>query len=115
MLKNKIKILLRENLSPKFEYQIRDIGGPVYYKRKTGDKIWSFTDSEDFSKNASDENTIEFIEKKPKKGPYVRQVEVPQEMDDKLEYIKIYYTNLSPNETEVSIEDNNIIIKPSLD
>jgi hypothetical protein len=36
-------------------------------------------------------------------------------MDDKLEYIKIYYTNLSPNETEVSIEDNNIIIKPSLD
>tara|TARA_R110000822_G_scaffold240801_2_gene370207 strand:- start:55 stop:279 length:225 start_codon:yes stop_codon:yes gene_type:complete len=59
-LKDKIKILLRENLKNigNFEYQIRDIDGPVYYKRKKGEKLWSFTNCEDFLKNANDRNMI---------------------------------------------------------
>lgn len=66
VLRNKIKILLRENLNKisKFEYQIRDIGGPVYYKRKNGDNVWSFTDCEDYSKNANDKNIVKWQEKK---------------------------------------------------
>lgn len=61
----KIKTLLRENLKKinKFEYQIRDIGGPVYYKRKAGDKLWSFTDCEDYSKNTNDKNIVKWEEK----------------------------------------------------
>ena len=40
VLKDKIKILLREHLKniSNFEYQIRDIDGPVYYRRKKGEK-----------------------------------------------------------------------------
>jgi hypothetical protein len=41
------------------EYQVRDIGGSdVYYKRKKGEKLWSFTDAEDFDKNSNKVNTI---------------------------------------------------------
>lgn len=65
-MKNKIRTLLRENLNKisKFEYQIRDIDGPVYYKRKKGSEVWSFTDCEDYSKNANDENIVKWEEKK---------------------------------------------------
>tara|TARA_R110000803_G_scaffold118487_2_gene186895 strand:- start:494 stop:688 length:195 start_codon:yes stop_codon:yes gene_type:complete len=54
------KRILRENLknNTNFEYQIRDIDGSVYYKRKKGDKLWSFTNCADFLRNANYSNTI---------------------------------------------------------
>lgn len=112
-MKNKIRTLLRENLNKisKFEYQIRDIDGPVYYKRKKGSDVWSFINEDEFLKNSDTKNTIKFVDKIPKKDPYVRQIDVPQEMDDRLDYLKIYYTNISPNDFDVSIKDKTIIIK----
>jgi hypothetical protein len=112
-MRNRIKKLLRENLSDadNFEYQVRDVGGPVYYKRKKGDDVWSFINEDEFLKNSDTKNTIKFVDKIPKKDPYVRQIDVPQEMDDRLDYLKIYYTNISPNDFDVSIKDKTIIIK----
>ncbi len=94
------------------KYQVRNIGGDVYYKKCKGDKKWMFTDEIDFFKNSNSKNTVEFVEKKPKKQPYVRQLEVPQKKGDKLEYLKVYYTNVSPNDFDVSIKDGSIIINP---
>ncbi len=61
-MKNKIRILIREKLKSisNFEYQVRDIDGLVYYKRKKGEKLWSFTDCEDFSKNSNIRNIIKW-------------------------------------------------------
>ena len=94
------------------KYQVRNIGGDVYYKKCKGDKKWMFTDEIDFVKNSNSKNTVEFVEKKPKKQPYVRQLEVPRKKGDKLEYLKVYYTNVSPNDFDVSIKDGSIIINP---
>lgn len=94
------------------KYQVRNIGGDVYYKKCKGDKKWMFTDEIDFVKNSNSKNTVKFVEKKPKKQPYVRQLEVPQKKGDKLEYLKVYYTNVSPNDFDVSIKDGSIIINP---
>jgi len=95
------------------KYQVRNIGGDVYYKKCKGDKQWMFTDEIDFVKNSNSKNTVEFVEKKPKKQPYVRQVDVPQKKGDRLEYLKVYYTNLSPNDFNVSIKGDSIVIDPS--
>jgi len=95
------------------KYQVRNIGGDVYYKKCKGDKKWVFTDEIDFVKNANSKNTVEFVEKKPKKQPYVRQVDVPQKKGDRLDYLKVYYTNLSPNDFHVSIKGDSIVIDPS--
>lgn len=95
------------------KYQVRNIGGDVYYKKCKGDKKWVFTDEIDFVKNSNSKNTVEFVEKKPKKQPYVRQVDVPQKKGDRLDYLKVYYTNLSPNDFNVSIKGDSIVIDPS--
>jgi len=108
-MKNLIRHILLEEAS-KIEYQVRDIGGPTYYKRHKGEK-WSFTDEVDFFKNSNRNNLVKWVEKKPKKGPFVRQVDVPQEDIDTLEYLKIYYQNLSPNDYSVKIQGEEIIIK----
>lgn len=108
-MKKLIRHILLEEVS-KVEYQVRDIGGPTYYKRHKGEK-WSFTDEVDFFKNSNKNNLVKWVEKKPKKGPFVRQVEVPQEDTDNLEYLKIYYQNLSPNDFEVEIDGDIIKIK----
>lgn len=48
-----------ETKNDSHEYQIRDIGGSiVYYKRKKGNKIWSFTDEKDFNGNSTKSNII---------------------------------------------------------
>jgi hypothetical protein len=53
--KNKLKTLsgisLNESKEEKvsWEYQLRDIGGPNFYKRKKGDDNWMFTSAEDFA------------------------------------------------------------------
>lgn len=106
-MKNLIRHILLED-SKKIEYQIRDIGGPVYYKRMKGDD-WSFIDDSEFYKNSNRNNLVKWVEKKPKKGPKVRQVEVPNEMKEKIDYLKIYYENLSPNDFKIEIEGGDII------
>ena len=106
-MKNLIRHILLED-SKKIEYQIRDIGGPVYYKRMKGDD-WSFIDEAEFYKNSNRNNTVEWKEKKAKKGPKVRQVEVPTEMKERIDYLKIYYENLSPNDFKIEIEGEDII------
>ncbi len=97
----------------KCQYQIRNIGGDTYYKKCGKDKKWSFTDEVDYLKNSKKSNIVKWEEKKPKNQPKVRQLEVPQKKGDKLEDLKIYYTNLSPNDYEVKVEDDRIVIKPS--
>lgn len=108
-MKNLIRHILLEEVD-KVEYQVRDIGGPTYYKRHKGEK-WSFIDGVDFYKNSNRNNLVKWVEKKPKKGPKVKQIDVPQKDIDTLEYLKIYYQNLSPNNYLVSLGDNEIIIK----
>ena len=63
-MKNIIRgILLEEYLKhKKYEYQVRDIDGPVYYKRIKGDK-WSFTDEVDFYKNCDKSNIVKWFKK----------------------------------------------------
>jgi hypothetical protein len=45
----------------KYEYQVRDIDGNIYYKRKVGAKLWEFTTKEDFEKNINDDNVIQWL------------------------------------------------------
>lgn len=53
------KILLEEVEKTKWEYQVRDVGGSdVFYKRKKGDKKWSFTDETDYYKNSNKNNRV---------------------------------------------------------
>jgi hypothetical protein len=64
-IRYKLNELLLESKKDKYEYQSRDIGGSmVYYKRKKGEKLWSFTDEKDFNKNSDKDNTVKFKEKK---------------------------------------------------
>ena len=35
-----------------YEFQVRDIGGSVFYKRKKGDKLWNFIAAEEFAENS---------------------------------------------------------------
>ena len=64
-------------------------------------------------KTSKKSNIVKWEEKKPKNQPKVRQLEVPQKKGDKLEDLKIYYTNLSPNDYEVKVEDGKITILPT--
>jgi len=108
-MKNLIRHILLEEVQ-KWEYQVRDIGGPVYYKRQKGEK-WSFTDEVDFYKNSNRNNTVKWVEKKPKKVPKIKQVEVPQGDVDKMEYLYVYYQNLTYKDYKVEKTDDSIIIK----
>tara|TARA_R110002153_G_scaffold242505_1_gene397692 strand:- start:674 stop:1009 length:336 start_codon:yes stop_codon:yes gene_type:complete len=106
-VKNLIRHILLED-SKKTEYQMRGIGGPVYYKRMKGDD-WVFIDELEFYKNSNKNNLVKWVEKKPPKPPYVRQVDVPNEMKVRIDYLKIYYENLSPNDFKIEIEGEDII------
>jgi len=94
------------------QYQVRDIGGSVYYKKCGKEKNWSFTDEIDFLKNSKKSNIVNWEKPKDKKSK-IRQEDVPQKKGDKLEYLKVYYTNLSPDDYKIKIEDDKIIIIPS--
>lgn len=87
---------------------MRGIGGPVYYKRMKGDD-WVFIDELEFYKNSNKNNLVKWAEKKPPKPPYVRQVDVPNEMKVRIDYLKVYYENLSPNDFKIEIEGKDII------
>ena len=43
-----------------YEYQIRWIGGPVYYKRERGNETWTFCTDQEFAENVSRDNLIEW-------------------------------------------------------
>lgn len=53
--RNKIKTLagiqITESKDVEWEFQLRDVGGPVFYKRKKGDKDWKFISAEEFAEN----------------------------------------------------------------
>lgn len=64
LIQIRVKAFLNEAKKTEYEYQVRDIGGSdVYYKRKKGEKLWSFTDEKDFTKNSNKENTVKFKKK----------------------------------------------------
>jgi hypothetical protein len=94
------------------EYQVRDIGGSVYYKKCGKGKKWLFTDEIDFLKNSKKSNTEEWEKPKDKKSK-IRQLDVPQKKGDMLEYLKIYYTNLSSDNYKIEVDGDTIVIKPS--
>jgi hypothetical protein len=55
--------ILNESKEPEFEYQIRYIDTPVFYKRKKGDKTWGFTTDKEFAENAHKSKIIKWDEK----------------------------------------------------
>ena len=55
---------------------------------------------------------IKFHDAKDKKSK-IRQIDVPQKKGDKIEDLKIYYTNLSPDNYKVEVDGDTIVIKPS--
>jgi hypothetical protein len=46
-----------------YEFQIRDIGGSVFYKRKKGERIWEFTSPEDFAENCQKGKLVKWEKK----------------------------------------------------
>jgi hypothetical protein len=105
--KNRLKILSgvlneeREN----FEYQIRDIGGDVFYKRVLGEKKWRFTTELDFYKNANKKNTIKWDNETKKEESREKKSE------DVLEFYKKYFQNMSPSHFKITIKGDEIVIK----
>ena len=65
--RNKMKVLagipLNESKKVEWEFQLRDIGGPVFYKRKKGDDTWQFISAEEFAENCHDGKLIKWEEK----------------------------------------------------
>jgi hypothetical protein len=61
-MKTEIKRLLKETVknNTKYEYQVRDINGLVFYKRKVGDDEWVFINDEEFVKDAPGNNLIKW-------------------------------------------------------
>jgi hypothetical protein len=109
-----LKLLNIINESKQYcEYQVRDIGGgDVYYKRCGKNKKWAFTDEVDFLRNSKSKNIVKWEKPKDKKSK-IRQEDFPKKEVDKLDYLKIYYTNLSPDGYEIKIEGDKITILPS--
>lgn len=68
-MKSYIKYILRESLlieakKTTYEYQVRDIGGSdVFYKRKKGEKFWTFIENEEFEKKSNKVNVVKYKEK----------------------------------------------------
>jgi len=58
------KILLEEVEKTKWEYQEREIDGPIYYKRLKGESTWFFTDEVDFYRNSNKSNRVKWVQKK---------------------------------------------------
>lgn len=93
------------------KYQIRNIGGSDVYYEKCGTNTWSFIDEVEFVKKSNKRNLVEWDKPKNKKSK-IKQLEVPKKRGDKLDNLKIYYTNLSPDMYDVSVKGETIIIKP---
>ena len=105
--------ILNESKKTEYEYQIRNIGGNIFYKKEKNTDVWTFTDETDFYKNSNSENTIEYSEPEKKKGAKIRQIEVNQDLDYKknpLETYKRYIENVIPSNFSVDIVNGSIKI-----
>jgi hypothetical protein len=59
-----VEVEVEVEINPKeYEYQFRDIDAGIWYRRKKGTEVWSFTTEEDFNKHATKDNTIEWEDK----------------------------------------------------
>ncbi len=47
-------IPINESKEVEWEFQLRDVGGPVFYKRKSGDDNWMFVSANEFSQGLAD-------------------------------------------------------------
>jgi hypothetical protein len=61
-LQEHIRRILREE-TQEWEYQMRYIDGPVFYKRKKGDELWVFTNAEEFAENAHNSKIVKWDKK----------------------------------------------------
>ena len=50
----KLKDILTESKQSDWQYQLRDIGGPVFYRRQSDADDWQFTDAETFAQGLAD-------------------------------------------------------------
>jgi hypothetical protein len=50
----KLADILTESKQAEWQYQLRDIGGPVFYRRQSDDADWQFTDAETFVQGLAD-------------------------------------------------------------
>ena len=50
----KLADILTESKQAGWQYQLRDIGGPVFYRRQSDDADWQFTDAETFAQGLAD-------------------------------------------------------------
>ena len=46
--------ILQEATQAAWQYQLRDIGGPVFYRRQGDDDTWQFCDAETFAEGLAD-------------------------------------------------------------
>ena len=101
-----------EGLS-QYEYQVRNIGGDVFYRRTKGEDVWEFTNALNFYKNSNSKNTIEWEEPKKPKDIKVRQIEVDQSLDYEkhpIETYKRYIENVCPSDFKIEIVGDSIKI-----
>ena len=56
-------IIVESKKNTEYEFQVRDIGGPIFYKRKKGESVWEFISSEDFEKNCKKGKIINWNKK----------------------------------------------------
>jgi hypothetical protein len=110
---NRIKflsgIMLENDNLNNYEYQVRNIGGDVFYKRKKGDKKWQFIDEVEFYKNSTKKNLIKWEDKDSKKNK-TKEVKSLDYNKNPLEVYKIYFENISPSDFKVEIVDDFIKI-----
>lgn len=108
---NRIKylsgILSEQNKLNNYEYQIRHIGGDVFYKRKKGDKIWDFTDELDFYKNSNKNNILKWEDSNKKEKKPTHNLDYTK---NPLEVYKVYFENVCPPDFKVEISDDFIKI-----
>ena len=55
---------MNESKKTEYEYQIRYIDGPIFYKREKGEDTWSFVGAEEFAENAHNSKIIKWDNKK---------------------------------------------------
>ena len=110
---NRIKflsgIMLENDNLNNYDYQVRNIGGDVFYKRKKGDKKWQFIDEVEFYKNSTKKNLITWEDKDSKKNK-TKEVKSLDYNKNPLEFYKIYFENISHYDFKVEIVDDFIKI-----
>lgn len=110
-LKGLAGILEEKKSKIEYEYQVRDIGGDVYYKRKKNSKKWEFTSELDFFKNFKKSNVVKWKKIKYKNAPKIRQIDIEQDLNYEkypLETYKRYLENICPSNFSVEIKEGYI-------